>query len=178
MRPLHLAIIVRVIWFALILYAFANDGIAILLFNSVPFLGSAFLLWLGTKNEEYHTLDALVGATFAATLIVSLFFTWQTPGTLAFDKLFHALGGMCLAWFASILYKPHIDKRWIAALAIITFAIAVGAAWEAFEWIMSLLPAPYAWPFNPFGLADSFGDLVADTLGAAVIAAVELWRRK
>jgi len=177
MRPFHTAIVLRIIWLALIIYAFVSEGAAMFLFNIIPFLGSAFLLWLGHKRDEYATLDALVSATFIATLIVGLYMTWQTPGVLAFDKLFHMLGGMCLAWFAAILYKPHIDQRWMTAVAIITFALAVGAAWEVFEWVMSVVPAPYAWPFNPFGLADSFGDLIADTVGACIIAAVELRRR-
>ena len=178
MRPLHAAIMLRIAWLALLIYGFAAQGAAILLFHALPFIGSAFLLWLGTRDREYHTLDALVGATFAAAIAVQLFMTWQTPGVLAFDKVFHALGGMCLAWFAAILYKPHVDRRWVAALAIMTFALAAGAAWEVFEWVMSLLPAPYAWPFNPKGLADSFGDLIADGAGAAIITAVELWRRR
>jgi len=177
MRSFHTAIILRLAWLALLIYGLATEGIALLLFNVVPFVGSAFILWLGKKRDEYATLDALVSATFIAALTVELYMTWQTPGLLAFDKLFHMLGGMCLAWFAAMLYKPHIDTRWITAVAIITFALALGAAWEVFEWVMSTLPAPYGWPFNPFGLADSFGDLIADTVGACIITVVELRRR-
>jgi hypothetical protein len=172
MRSFPFAITARAIWLALLIYGFATQGAAAFLFYAIPFVGSSFLLYLAWERNEYATLDTLVSLTFATALAVQLFFTWQTSGTLAFDKLFHALGGMCLAWFASIAYRGRIQPRWAYALAILTFAVAVGAAWETFEWVMSLLPAPYAWAFNPAGLADSFGDLIADGVGGLIIAGV------
>ncbi len=177
-RSVILAISLRIVYAALIIYAAIQSQWNVVLFNTAILIGSSFVLWLGKIRNDYAILDALITTTFAATLIITLFMTWQTPGTLAFDKIFHALGGMCLAWFAAILYRDQIKSNWFYALAIITFALALGAAWEVFEWLLSLLPAPYATPFNPAGLADSFGDLIADTIGAVIVVVAILSRRR
>ena len=172
MDPKPFTIIARAAWLVLIVWAAAIGAWATTLFHALLFLGSGFLPWLGRTKEEYLPLDTLVSLTFASSLFVSLFLSWDT-GLLGFDKVYHLLGGMCLAWFASIWFRGRLaGARYLAA--IIGTAVALGTAWELLELAFAFLPAQFTVPFNPLGWRDSALDLVADTLGACAVA----WVRK
>ncbi len=64
---------------------------------------------------------------------------------------------------------PNVRAR---ALLTIVFALAIGAGWEFFEWIFFKLNAA----MMPTTYDDSMLDLVADTLGAVIVATVTVFR--
>ena len=71
----------------------------------------------------------------------------------------------------------HMLPRFVAFFAF-TFAVAMGALWEIFEFSMDRLfgtnmQKPMAG--DPFGLTDTMWDLIVDTLGALTISILGWW---
>jgi len=149
------------------------------LFNGVVFLGSLIIPYLGQKDERYRWLDVLVVLTFSLSLLPTYLDAWYTPQSdlaklFTIDKLYHMVGGACLGIFGMITFSKKVDEK-LLFLIVVMFALSVGAAWEVFEWILSILPAPLH--STSSGYADSMIDLVADTIGATIVAIVMMYRR-
>jgi hypothetical protein len=73
-----------------------------------------------------------------------------------------------------ILYTLYDSKRFVAqpfvgALFTFTFAIAIGALWEIFEFTMDSL---FGLNMQKSGLRDTMSDLIVDSIGAFVSATV------
>jgi uncharacterized membrane protein YjdF len=146
------------------------------LFYGIVFIITLFIPYLGRKDEDYYALDAFNSALFTAAIIISWLHIWPDYHTLwSFDKLFHASAGAIIAGFAAVAARRHVKSKTVFYIAVISFAIAVGAGWEVFEWFISLLPAP--WGIANTGLADSMMDLIADTTGATLVALTLAYRR-
>jgi hypothetical protein len=155
---------------SLIISAFMHQW-NIALFYGIVFIVTIFIPFLGRKDEQYYALDAFNSALFLGGIIVSWLLIWPDYHSLwSFDKLFHISAGAIIAGFAAVSARKHIADKVIFWIAVISFAIAVGAGWEVFEWLISLLPAPLG--IENTGLADSMMDLIADTVGATIVASV------
>jgi uncharacterized membrane protein YjdF len=146
--------------------------------NSIIFIGTSFIPYLArkTKNTEFYLIDITIMFIFAVTEILESFgfFNYNNP-YYGPDKILHFSAGLVLAWFASIYLRPHIKNKLIYVITIISFAVAVGGLWEVYEWMFSILPPPFF--TASAGYADSMMDIIADTLGACVIATY-LWKKK
>jgi uncharacterized membrane protein YjdF len=170
----------RAIYAGAIIFLAITGHWSAVLFHGILFLGSLFIPWLGRKDADFYMLDIIVALTFVLSIIPSYYGAWPVPKTIAeslvsFDKIFHMAGGAGLAMFAAILLRKKTSDPWVFYVGIVVFALALGGAWEVLEWIFSLLPPP--WGSGTTGYADSMLDLVADTLGATILAGILLLKK-
>jgi hypothetical protein len=174
-------LIMRGVFLACLLLFIALGKWHELIFNSIIFFGSLFVPWLGRKNEEFYVLDIAIMLIFILALIPSNFGLWQAPSSIwamlfTIDKLYHIAGGACLAVFMALLLKPKFkSNRWVFYAVLILCTLGLGAAWELFEWAVSVLPEPWTMPST--GYSDSMLDMVADVIGAALAVLVLKLRR-
>lgn len=91
------------------------------------------------------------------------------------DKLVHFQSGITFAVMAFVLayllneherVRAYLSPSFLAIFAA-TFAIALGAVWEIGEFAADLAFATTYWQD---GLADTMWDLIADSVGAAIVA--------
>lgn len=91
-----------------------------------------------------------------------------------FDKVMHTAGGIVAAWFALALLQNEITRMraWKQIIIILGVAMLIGVVWEWAEYAATLsrtdLPWVYRW-FHGGDLADTLGDLIADTGGAILM---------
>lgn len=167
----------RIVYLALIAVVLARGDWGGGVFHGIIFIGSLFVIWMARRERSgaYYALDALTCAIFSAAIIISFFGLWSdTEYYLGLDKLFHASAGVVLAWFAIIYLRRHSASRTVVYAGAVVFALAVGGAWEVFEWLFHILPQPLH--LGSMGYTDSMMDLVADTVGASLITLV-FWSR-
>lgn len=162
----------RALYALLILGAALQGRMGAVLFNSIIFAVTFIVPFLARKNKEFHRFDVALMLLFIAPLSATFFGYTMESSVLGEDKLFHVAGGAVLAWFAAILYRGKIQGRLLFALAIVSFAVAVGALWEVYEWVLLVMKNDTM----HMTLTDSMLDIIADTVGA-VVAAVALVRR-
>ena len=97
------------------------------------------------------------------------------------DIVLHAASGFLLGIVGFLLVYVLNEKKSIrfhmtagfVALFAFTFAVAIGALWEIFEFSMDQIfgtNMQKAMLADPSGLTDTMWDLIVDTVGAAVIA--------
>lgn len=164
----------RFLYFAAIVNYAIKTKWSEVFFHGIIFVGTAFLPYLGKKNEDYYILDTMV----MLTMLLSIFTTaigWSNPAPLVeklftLDKLFHIAGGAMLAMFIAIIIRKRVNDKLVFYTGIIIFALAMGAAWELFEWVMTILPPPFT--SGSTGYDDSMLDLIADTVGASILALI------
>lgn len=131
--------------------------------NSIIFVVSLFVPWLARKDSRLYYVDFISMLTFGG-----FYFLWTIPEIQAtdglmfgYDKLFHMLGGACVALFVScFIDKLPVKKQVVIMLGTV---FVVGGMWEALEWIFGQLSEPFHQEFN--GWQDSSWDLMADLLG-------------
>ena len=172
--------VLRGVYAAMILMFAIQGNWSVAVFHSVCFLGSLFVPYLGKDDESYYLLDMFIVLTFLLSLVSTYFMLWPRPQSildsiLGFDKLFHMAGGAALAMFAAIQLRKRCKDPLVLYIGIVIFALALGAAWEIFEWFVSVLPPPIGVPSS--GYMDSMLDICADTLGATILAVVLRLRR-
>jgi hypothetical protein len=171
---IRLLIAVRLIYLCELLIFVQGRDWANLLFYGAIFVGSLVVPLLGRFDPEYYRLDIFVVFVFAMGPLFTSFSFWPEPDniqTLLFgkDKPLHIAGGACLAMFAAIGLRTHIPSARIFYVLIVISALALGGAWEIFEWLTSVLSRPFR--LQSAGYEDSMLDMVADTLGAVIAAA-------
>lgn len=97
------------------------------------------------------------------------------------DKFLHAFTGFAATLAALYMLRHHLDRAiarypWIVVTASMAFGLAIGLAWELFEWLgdtfygLSLMK----------GVTDTVMDLVMDALGAGLagFAAHAAWQAR
>ena len=169
-------IIARSAWLAYILLFAIMGQWAVVIFHTPIFLLSLPVVWLGTKDDHYWSLDGWMCLLMMAALTVTLTTEWPDYYTpFGFDKLFHMAGGAWLAGFWAVSTRRHVKSTWLFYAGIVVFALAIGGAWEVFEWALSLLPEGLG--TRSSGLTDSMIDIIADTLGAMLVAGILYYRR-
>jgi uncharacterized membrane protein YjdF len=92
-----------------------------------------------------------------------------------YDELVHAVATMALtAVLCSAIVGPlrrdltgHVVRFW---LIIVSFGLAIGAAWEIVEWAGYKMFAP----LEMKGRADTLNDLLMDAIGSAIAALMVL----
>ena len=172
-----MSLALRAVYLALIAVVLARGEWGGAVFHCAIFIGSLLLIWMARRerNGSYYTLDAVTCAIFSAAIIVSFLGLWSdTEYYLGLDKLFHAGAGAVLAWFAISFLRRRTTDRMVVYGGAVLFALAVGGAWEVFEWFFHILPPPLH--LGSMGYTDSMMDLVADTLGGSLVALV-FWSR-
>lgn len=100
-----------------------------------------------------------------------------------FDKILHTTGGFVAAWFVLALLQEELTHmRWWKQLFLVVSAAAfIGVVWEWAEFLAGLsrtsMPTLYHY-FHGGDLADTIGDLVADTAGALALSVWALWKER
>lgn len=171
------SVALRIVYLVLIAVVLARGEWGGAVFHSIIFTGSLLLVWMARRERsgEYYTLDAVTCAIFSAAIIVSFFGLWSdTEYYLGLDKLFHAGAGTVLAWFAILFLRKRTTDKMVVYIGAALFALAIGGAWEIFEWLFHVLPPPLH--LGSMGYTDSMMDLVADTAGASLVSFV-FWSR-
>ena len=127
--------------------------------------GVVLALWRDRLPSLFTFLFALAGAINAAGYVFNL---WTTPAW--FDEAVHVFTPFSIvAALAWILVKR--DKALPSVrpgsyfLKIVLLGLAVGIAWEGFEWLIGIIG----------GTRDTVIDLAMDTLGAVLAALFCLW---
>lgn len=171
---IRIMLAVRVIYLCeLLVFVQARDW-GNLVFYGAIFLGSLVIPLLGRLDAEYYRLDIFVMLVFSMGPVFTSFKVWPAPVDLRSmilgnDKPLHIAGGACLAMFAAIALRKHVFSTSIYYMLTVVFALALGAAWEIFEWFSSILPHPFR--LRSSGYGDSMLDMVADTVGGIIMAA-------
>jgi hypothetical protein len=89
------------------------------------------------------------------------------------DIMLHAMSGFILALigfmivYAITLYTKTKMTPIIVAIFTFSFALAIGAIWEIFEWVVDLI---FKTQMQGGSLFDTMFDLVLDTIGAVIIS--------
>lgn len=171
MKPRTMMIIAKAAFFLLIMYSLIHGSINDVLFNSIVFLGSFIFTYLGTYDPEYYKIDAASNGLFALSslLVITGLVTYNNP-YFGFDKIMHFAAGVIIAWLGYTILKSHTTNRKMLLFNAITFAIAIGACWELFEFAFDNMPGSLR--VVSLGYADSMLDILADTLGAMFFAAM------
>ena len=88
------------------------------------------------------------------------------------DDVVHAANSAIVAGIAGSLFAPRVDERWQAALAGAGVSVALGSAWEAWEYV--------AWRLGADGMnltyEDTMDDIIEGFVGAAIGGAYTLTR--
>jgi hypothetical protein len=157
----------RLLLLASILTSYFQGATGFAIMNSIIFVVSLFVPWLARKDPRFYYVDFLSMLTFGG-----FYFLWAIPAIqstdgkiLGYDKLFHMLGGACVALFVlCFIDKLPVKKQIVIMLGAV---FVVGSTWEVFEWTLGQLPEPFHQTFN--GWKDSSWDMVADLLGGLII---------
>lgn len=98
------------------------------------------------------------------------------------DTFLHLLSGALLAFVAIALYErmTHKEARkeisyWLVFLFVLSFSVFGGVVWEIYEFSMDQF---FGMTLQGGGNFDTMVDLLADTSGAIVIAAIAAFRTK
>lgn len=127
--------------------------------------GVVLALWRDRLPSLFTFLFALAGAINAAGYAFNL---WTTPAW--FDEAVHVFTPFAivsaLAWVLVKRDKASPSERTgLYLLKIVLLGLAVGIAWEGFEWLIGIIGST----------RDTLIDLAMDTLGAVLAALFCLW---
>lgn len=140
----------------------ATAGFIVAVFFVLSFV---YLLRDDTRPRVFDVLFALAALLGAVGYVFGLF-----DGGVPYDKPVHAFTtfSVSLAFFFSF-YRGAVPRQRGTALAtsVVTLGVTVGTFWEIFEWFF----------VGKYAMADTIGDLVADSLGALCAAVVALFIR-
>lgn len=128
-------------------------------------LSFVYLLRDEPRPHLFDVLFALAAVLGAVGYVFGLF-----DGGVPYDKPVHAFTtfSVSLAFFF-LFYQGAVPRQRAVALAtsVVTLGVTVGAFWEIFEWFF----------VGKYTMADTIGDLLADSLGALGAALVALYIR-
>lgn len=174
-------------WLTLILLLIMMAGLTFALYEHQwlnAFLTSGILVltllpaMLGRRFRVYIPPDIQL---IAAVFIFSSLFLGETRGYYVkfwwWDILLHTGSGFLLGILGFLLVYVLNEQEDISlsinpgfvALFSFTFAVAIGAMWEIFEFVMD---QSLGLNMQKTGLVDTMSDLIVDTIGAAGVAAI------
>ncbi|MEK6960282.1 MAG: hypothetical protein AABX47_03855 [Nanoarchaeota archaeon] len=175
-----IAYALRGIYLAILAICFATGKPQHLLAFSGPFIVTIPILFLAKEDDGYYSVDASFISLFTIAMLMSYFELWPAAASpTSIDKLFHIAAGACLANFARVFLKKKVNDKWTYYALIIAVTLAVGGAWEVYEWTGSKLPAAYMTPST--GYDDTMMDIIADIIGALIVAGYawfRAWKKK
>ncbi|MBW3654218.1 MAG: hypothetical protein KY433_11710 [Actinobacteria bacterium] len=143
-------------------------GEATAAFIVAVFLALSFAYVL-REDPRPHLFDALFAL---AALLGALGYVFELfDAGVPYDEPIHAFTtfSVSLAFFF-LFYQGAVPRQRAIALttSVFTLGVTVGALWEIFEWYF----------VDKFTMADTIGDLIADSLGALAAASVALFIRR
>lgn len=170
LNPIVLLVAGRLLLLISILMSYFQGEIGFAIMNSIVFVVLLFIPWLARKDARLYYVDFLATLAFGG-----FYFLWTIPAIqatdgmmLGYDKLFHMLGGACIALFVlCFIGKLSLKRQVVIMLGTV---LVVGSMWEVFEWMLGQFPEPYRQSFN--GWKDSSWDLTSDLFGGLIIV---LW---
>lgn len=170
LNPIVLLIAGRLLLLISIFLSYFQGEIGFAIMNSIVFVVLLFIPWLARKDSRLYYVDFLSMLAFGG-----FYFLWTIPAIqatdgmiLGYDKLFHMLGGACIALFVlCFIDKLSLQKQVVMTLGTVLVA---GVMWEMFEWMLGQFPEPYRQTFN--GWQDSSLDITADFFGGLIVV---LW---
>ena len=128
-------------------------------------LSFVYLLRDDARPHLFDVLFALAALLGAVGYVFGLF-----DGGAPYDKPVHAFTtfSVSLAFFF-VFYRGAVPRQRAIALAtsVVTLGVTVGTFWEIFEWFF----------VGNYTMADTIGDLFADSSGALCAAVVALFIR-
>ena len=170
LNPIVLLVAGRLLLLISILMSYFQGEIGFAIMNSIVFVVLLFIPWLARKDARLYYVDFLATLAFGG-----FYFLWTIPAIqatdgmmLGYDKLFHMLGGACIALFVLCFIGKLSLKRQVVIMLVTV--LVVGSMWEVFEWMLGQFPEPYRQSFN--GWKDSSWDLTSDLFGGLIIV---LW---
>lgn len=176
MNPIALLIAGRLLLLASILMSYLQGATGFTTMNSIIFVVLLFMPWLARKDSRLYYVDFFFMLIFGGSYFLGVIPAIQaTDGMiLGYDKLFHILGGACVALFVlCIIDKLSLKKQVVIMLGTV---FVVGSMWEVFEWMLGQFSEPFRLTFN--GWKDSSWDLVADLLGGLIIALRQIFKAR
>ncbi len=176
LNPIVLLITGRLILLTSILTSHFQGETGFTIMNSIIFVVLLFIPWLARKDARLYYVDFLSMLIFGGFYFFSAIPAIQASGgmKLGYDKLFHMLGGACIALFVWCFIDKHPVKQQV--LIMLGAVLVVGSMWEVFEWMLEQFPEPFRHTFN--GWKDSAWDLVADLLGGLIIVLRQLFKAR
>jgi uncharacterized membrane protein YjdF len=168
MKSKIVSYVLRAVYAFLILAALFTGEYKTALFNSIIFVVTGVVHLLAKKDRRFYQLDCALVLLFAVPLAATFFGYVMKSSYLGEDKIFHFMGGALLAWFAGLVSRQYIKNEYVFYAAVISFAAAVGAFWEVYEWVFML----YGTEIMQVALSDSMLDIIADTLGALLTVVI------
>ncbi len=143
-----------------------GDATAAFIVGVFLVLSFVYLLREDPRPHFFDILFALAALLGAVGYVFGLF-----DGGVPYDKPVHAFTtfSVSLAFFF-LFYRGAVPRQRALALAtsVVTLGVTVGAFWEIFEWFF----------VGKYTMADTIGDLIADSLGALCAALVALFIRR
>ncbi len=156
-------IIIGIIEFNFFLIA---SSIVILLFSALPAIIERTLrIILPVEVELAITTFVLLHFLLGEAADYYIRFWW-------FDKLLHVSSGILVGMVGFViiyffLYTNKLSANPIMVVVFsISFALAVGALWEIFEFMVDLI---FGLNMQKSGIVDTMSDLIVDLLGACIV---------
>jgi hypothetical protein len=115
-----------------------------------------------------------------AVVVLQALRVFLLPDAIQLDMVAHFLGGVAIAWSATIIWIrwrkrkliPAKIPTWMAAWCIFGAVLFASVAWELWEFAMQYYTD---WMFQ-LSLADTMGDFVMDSLGGTMLILVA-WKK-
>lgn len=160
-------------------------------FDAVIIAGIILVMFVPTLfGRRYRIQIPPEFELMAVIFVFAAFFLGDVRGYYArfwwWDVALHSTSGLLLGIFGFLLVyllnedarvNLNMRPRFVVLFAFV-FAVACGALWEIFEFAMDQLAGTTMQkPMldDASGLTDTMWDLIVDTLGAAIIAAIGWW---
>ncbi|MBT3404952.1 hypothetical protein HN832_01020 [archaeon] len=162
--------------FYAIIFATIRSQWTILFVAGLTFL-LTLLPWIAKKTYKIKTpteIELLITLFIYATLFLgeihdfyNIFWWWDLLLHAGSAIIFGFIGFIVIYYLAS---RQGIKARsWTLAIFSFSFAIAIGAIWEIFEFTMDQV---FGFNMQKSGLIDTMGDLIIDTIGAVISSSI------
>lgn len=151
--------------------ALTGDWVGALAMALFLVLSFGYLLREEQLPNVFDGLTALAALLNAAGFVSDLY--QRVP---LYDEVAHAITifAVTLAFFCPAYRDEAPAHRARVGLAVFSFGVTVGSLWEIVEWLTGRLLSTEV----IFGLSDAITDLMANSVGALLAAAVVLRRRE